>query len=389
MKILAALMIALSPALVLAQPVVPQAEQFDVATLKPQYPHRLFAMDSYGDTGVKIVNGDTLEIEGMVPAASSAVFALDPAGRYFYVCESIWTLGNRGTRQDMISVYDSRTLNLLTEISLPTGGRLQVDSLVHDCDISADGKFAYVYNMQPASSVSVVNLEQRKVVSTVELPGCAMAFPWGNNGFSALCGDGSVATVPLSATGKPGSVTHGAHFFNADEDPIFSESLVDRNNGRAFFISYTGLIYPAQLGEHPSIEKPWSLQVAAGMPAATTDVQQLAWRPGGLDVLVWNKAKNRLYALMHPGTHWTQKHPGSEVWVLDAGSHTLLKRIELPAPTMSIAISQDDQPLLYLLTSNSESADNPGEIITMDPETGQQKGKSNFSGGRVAWVPGF
>ena len=392
MKILAALVMALAPALVLAQS-VPQAEQFDVATLKPQYPHRLFAMDSYGNTGVNIINGDDLSVEGNLPATDESVFALDPAGRYFYVCESIWTKGNRGTRQDMVTVYDSRTLNLVSEIAIP--GRLLVDALSHNCDISASGKFAYVYNMQPAASVIVVNLEQRKVATTVELPGCALAFPWGDNGFSSLCGDGTIATVPLSASGKggaikAGSITHSARFYNPDEDPIFSESLVDRSNGHAFFISYAGLIYPAQLGEQPSIEKPWSLQVAAGLPQAGTGAQDLAWRPGGLNVLVWHKAKNRLYALMHPGPHWTQKKPGTEVWVLDAASHALIRRIGLPQPAISIAISQDDQPLLYALTSPDQAAGPPGEIYTIDPETGLQKGKSNFpGGGRVAWVPGF
>ncbi len=393
MKILAALVIALlPPALVLAQS-VPQAEQLDVATLKPQYPHRLFAGGfPYGATGVNIVNGDDLSIEGNLPATDEAVFALDPAGRYFYVCESIWTKGNRGTRQDMISVYDSRTLKLDTEIALP--GRLLVDALAHNCDVSASGKYAYVYNMQPASSVIVVNLEQRKVVSTVEMPGCALAFPWGENGFSSLCGDGTVATVALPAPGKggmikAGDVTHSARFFDPDNDPIFSESLVDRSSGKAFFISYTGQIYSAQLGEHPSIDSPWSLQVAAGMPQAGTGAQDLAWRPGGLNVLVWHKAKNRLYALMHAGPHWTQKKPGTEVWVLDAASHALIRRIQLPQPTISIAISQDDQPLLYLLTSNDQSAGMPGDIYTIDPETGQQKSKSSFPGGRVAWVPGF
>jgi len=404
MKILAALIIALTPTLGLAQ-TVPQAEQFDVATLKPQYPHRLFAMDSYGDTGVNIINGDDLSVEGNLPASSESVFALDPAGRYFYVCESIWTKGNRGTRQDMISVYDSRTLALTTEIALPTG-RLLVDALVHNCDVSADGKLAYVYNFQPASSVTVVNLETRKVASTVELPGCALAFPWGDHGFSSLCGDGTIATVSLSAAGMPpgaagkagaakaaaanaGAVSHSARFFDPDNDPIFSESLVDRTSGKAFFISYSGQIYPAQLGEHPSIDKPWSLQVSAGMPQAGTGAQELAWRPGGLNVLVWHKGKNRLYALMHPGAHWTQKKPGTEVWVLDAASHALIRRIELPMPTISIAISQDDQPLLYLLTSNNQAAGMPGDVYTIDPDTGLQKGKTNYSGGRVAWVPGF
>lgn len=360
---------------------VPQAEQLDVATLGPNYPHRFFAMNADSDVGIKILNGDTLQIEGLIPAVSLSVLALDPKGRYFYVCESIWSHGNRGTREDMISVYDSRTLNLLTEIQLPLG-RVLTDPLVHQCDISADGKFGYVYNMAPASSMTIVNLEQRKVASTVELPGCALAFPWGEHGFSALCGDGSIASVPLSASGKAGAITHTDKFFDADNDPIFAESLVDRGSGRAFFISYTGLIYPAQLSEHPSIDKPWSLQAAAGFAPATTSMHELAWRPGGLSVIAWHKAAHRLYVLMHPGTHFTERAPGTEVWVVDADARKVLNRIQLSEPADTVAISQDAQPVLYTLTSD-------GGIITYDPQSGERRMKAATRGGGVAWVPGF
>lgn len=382
MNILLALLLALIPALAWTQAApVPQAEQLDVATLKPQYPHRFFAMNVDSDVGVKILNGDTLEVEGLIPAAGLSVFMQDPKGRYFYVCESIWSHGNRGKRDDMISVYDSRTLNLVTEISLPLA-RVLTDPLVHQCDISADGKFAYIYNMTPASSVTVVDLEQRKVASNVELPGCALAFPWGNQGFSALCGDGSIATVPLSANGKAGAITHTAKFFDADSDPIFSESLVDRNSGRAFFISYTGLIYPAQLGARPSIEKPWALQAAAGFAAAGTGMHELAWRPGGENVIAWHKATHRLYVLMHPGTHFTQRTPGTEIWVVDADARKVLNRIALSEPANTVAISQDEQPVLYTLTAD-------GGIVTYDPQSGQRRMKAATRGGGIAWVPGF
>lgn len=380
---LVALWLAVVPALALAQAggAIPQAEQLDVATLKPTYPHRFFAMSADSDIGVKILNGDTLEIEGLIPAASLSVLALDPKGRYFYVCESVWSHGNRGNRDDMVSVYDTRTLDLLTEIKLPVG-RVLVDSLAHECDISADGKYAYVYNMQPASSMTIVNLEQRKVASSVELPGCALAFPWGDSGFSALCGDGSIATVPIGADGKAEAITHTAKFFDPDGDPIFSESLVDRDSGRAFFISYTGLIYPARLSAKPSVEKPWSLQAAAGFAVATTSMHELAWRPGGLGVIAWHKASHRLYVLMHPGTHWTERVPGTEVWVVDSDAHRVLNRIELAEPANTVAISQDERPILYTLTSD-------GAIVTYDPETGQRRMKAATRGGGVAWVPGF
>ena len=380
--LLAALSLSGLPALAVSQPsAVPQAEQLDVATLKPSYPHRFFVMNSDSDVGIKILNGDSLEIEGLIPAAGASVPVLDPGGRYFYVCESIWTRGNRGTRQDLISVYDGRTLNLVNEISLPNP-RALADPTAHACDVSGDGKYAYVYNMQPASSVTVVNLEQRKIIATVELPGCALAYPWGDSGFSALCGDGSVASVPLAANGKPGSVAHSAKFFSPDSDPIFAESVVDRRTGRAFFISYTGLIYPVQLGEHPSLEKPWSLQTAGGFPVAGTGMHELAWRPGGLGLIAWHKRTNRLYVLMHPGVHWTERVAGSEVWVVDSNAHKVLNRIPLTEPASTLAISQDEKPVLYVLADDKA-------IVTYDPETGERKGKAATPGGDFVLVTDF
>jgi methylamine dehydrogenase heavy chain len=379
-RILAALLLAAAPAFAYAQSAVPQAEQLDVATLKPQYPHRLFAaMGFFGGSGFEIIDGDDHQIEGTVPGYSP-VLALDPAGHDLYVCETIWTLGNRGTRQDMVSVYDARTLNLTSEISIP--GRLLVGPRTHNCLTSASGKYLYVYNMQPASSIIVVDLAARKVASVIEIPGCAAAFPWHDQGFSSLCGDGSIATVTLTANGHSQAITHSARFFDADNDPIFEESLVDRDSGRALFLSYTGLIYPARLGARPSIDKPWSIQTAAGLPVATTGVQDLAWRPGGQRMLAWHKATNRLYVVMHVGAHWSQREPGTEVWVLDEASHKLIKRLQAPEPLNGIQISQDDAPLLYA-TSRS------GNLYTLDPETGEQKVKGSIHAGGIVWVPGF
>jgi methylamine dehydrogenase heavy chain len=371
-----------SPALVLAQSAntVPQAEQFDVATLAPQYPHRLFTSSpGYGSGSFLILNGDTLSIEGSI-SGSRGVLAVDPGGRNYYVCETIWTLGNRGTRQDMVTVYDGRTLNLSGEIPIP--GRLLVGVRTHNCDISASGKFAYVYNMQPASSVIVVDLKQRRVASVIEIPGCANAFPWGDEGFASLCGDGTLATSSLSAQGQPGKLAHSARFFDADSDPIFEESLVDRTSGRAYFLSYTGLIYPAQLSDQPTIEQPWSLQEAAGLPRAGTGVQELAWRPGGVHMIAWHKATNRLYVLMHVGAHWSHRALGTELWIVDAAAHKVLKRVAVPEPMNGVAISQDDNPLLYVVGRT-------GEVYTLDPQTGQQKMKGDGHAGSLMWVPGF
>ncbi len=374
----ALLMTGFSGAMAQSSSPVPATEQSDVTTLKPAYPHRVFVQAGFEGTGVKILNGDTGAYEAAVPTSEYAVFNFDPSGKYFYVSESIWTKGNRGTRQDMVTVYDGATLKLVTEI--PLAGRLIIDQRPHLFDINASGKLGFVYNMSPASSVIVVDLEKRKVASTVEVPGCALAFAWGENGFSSLCGDGSLATAVLNGT--KATVTHSAPFFDSNNDPIFEQSLTDHATGKAVFISFTGLIYTAQLGATPTIDKPWSIQAAAGLPAAGTGVQELAWRPGGLQTIAWNKGKGRIYVLMHAGNHWTHKKAGSEVWVLDLANHTMIKRLKLDKDALAIAVSQDNDALLYTLTEK-------GKLNVLDAETGATKVMGKIVAGHTLWVPGF
>ncbi|MFK9781039.1 amine dehydrogenase large subunit, partial [Escherichia coli] len=64
--------------------------------------------------------------------------------------------------------------------------------------VSDDGKFGYVYNYNPATSVNIVDLVKRKFVKAVELPGCADLVTGPGVGLSALCNDGSIATVALT-----------------------------------------------------------------------------------------------------------------------------------------------------------------------------------------------
>ncbi len=111
-------------------------------------------------------------------------------------------------------IYDDQ-LKLVSEITLP--GRLISVPKSPTLDISADGKFAYVYNMQPATSVAVVDLVARKTASVVEIPGCGMVYPWGPSGFASLCADGSLAYA--TKQGNKYTVKHTAQFFDGENDP--------------------------------------------------------------------------------------------------------------------------------------------------------------------------
>ncbi len=364
-----------------------EPEQSDVATLSPNPPHRFFTV---GRTGSVIFDGDSGKMEGSIPSGYSPNLAIAPDNSQFYVSETYWSHGARGTREDLLSIYDAKTLDLVKEIPLP--GRALVFK-TQNFDLNATGTRAYVYIMHPASSVAWVDLKKQAVGGSVEIPGCALVFPWGDTGFSSLCGDGSLATVVIPEAGPP-TVTHTKPFFDANKDPIFEESFVDRATGKAVFISYTGLVYEAQLGPSTVVAKPWSIQQAAGYAAAGTGVQELAWRPGGGQFAALHKASGKLFVLMHPGNYWTQRQGGTEIWVLDTKTHGLVSRFPLrPVPTSGlgddavpyyedIGVSQDAKPLLYLL--------NPaGGDLVLDADSGEQLRKVEFASGARVMVPGY
>lgn len=355
------------------------AETSDVATLPPAGPHRLFVMGGLASAGANVVEADTdeLKVVGLIPIGRGGVMNMSRDASRIFVAETFYSRGNRGTREDVLTVYDGQTLNLLNELVLP--GRLLVVMRPNLLEVSEDGQLLYVYDMVPASSVHVVDLRQNKVVTSVDLPGCALALPYGPRSFASICGDGTIGVAQVAQSG-PSKVTFTKPFFDANLDPLFEGSVVDRTSGDAWFLSYSGKIYPAKLGATAVVGKPWSVSAAAGFPVAGTGVQDLAWRPGGSgQMLALHRAAKRLYVLMHTGNHWTHKAPGTEVWVLDATNQTLIRRINLEAPANGIAVSQDANPLLYALGE--------GELAVLDATTGAKLRKRKLSG-NLAFVPG-
>lgn len=327
--------------------IVPEIEENDVATLPAAGAHWAFVGDAVRG-GVRIVDGDTGRFIGGIYTGQFADFALDPLGRSFYVAETIWTRGNRGKRQDLLTVYDPHSLKIVAEIEIP--GRLLIGSRALNLGIAPDGRHAFVYNLDPASSIEVIDLVTRRFVGAVELPGCALAIAAGN-ATNALCSDGTMATVTYDAR-MQGKVERSPVFFSAEEDPIFDNSFVDRRTGKAIFMTYSGLLHEANLGARPAIAAPWSLQQAAGLPAGSTAPLATGWFPGGRQPIAFNRATGRAYVLMHMGEFWSHKQAGSELWEIDLAARRVLRRRRLDDPAAAVAVSQDAGALLFLVDEN-------------------------------------
>ena len=223
---------------------------------------------------------------------------------------------------------------------------------------SADGKRLYVANITPAASVTVIDAVSKQVLSEIDTAACVLAYPSGNDRFTALCESGKALTVTLDANGKEAKRTMSEAFIDVDKDPAFVNA--SRYQGAYLFTTYGGNVRSADFsGDKPAFGKPWPL---------LTDAERAeGWRPGGRQTAVQAR-QNRYYVLMHKGGDGSHKDPGTQVWVYDLKSKQRVARWDLAQqkvdPLVSIQVSEDDKPLFYGLTATSD-------LVVMDARSGK------------------
>lgn len=344
-----------------ATPPVLQSETAGVTPFTGLTPHELTysTMDGLTGGGIRVIDGDDTKLVATVYSSQYANFAWAPDHRTLYISETYWTLGNRGKREDVLSIYGGPALRNEGEITLP--GRLISDPKTHTFELSPDGRYAYDYSFQPAPAVSVTDLQARKVVASVEIPGCGLVFPFGRRGFASLCADGSLAVADVDRQGKY-TVHRTKRFFDIMTDPVMDESVADRHSGLALFITNDGWVHPVHLADTPNFEPPWSIEKAAGLSPATSDPGHVTWRPSGQVPFAYDGSRHRLFALMREGTAWNNEKAGSEIWVLDVVHHRLLHRWQVPESALLVAVTHDEHPLLFALSQEW--------LWVMDPDSG-------------------
>jgi len=284
------------------------------------------------------VGSDARAVEGNLQARDSAMLLISSTRPEIYVADTVWSRGTRGTRTDYITVYDTKTLSPTAEIVLPTKRGL-ITAMEGMFAFTDDERIGLVFNFTPASSVTVVDLVKRKVLSQVEIPGCSLIYPTGQRGFSTLCASGTVLSLSLSADGKVISRSESKPFNVIDTDPLFTWSAT--LGGVRYFPTMLGHVQPIDThGDAAAVLPPWSL-VSQEEAAAN-------WRPSGWQPVTGDGASS-LYVLMQPDAReGSYKEPGTEVWVFDVASKTRTRRLRLVRPGSSIALTHTTQPLLLV-----------------------------------------
>ena len=284
-------------------------------------------------------SGNMLGLFSLTP--HTPAIAVNRSRGEVYAAESYWSRLYRGTREDVLTVYDITTLSPVAEIDIPD----KMAQLVHDSNIGlmGNGRFVLVYNLTPAQSVSVVDVESRQFAAEISVPGCGMILPVNDASFFMVCGDGSVQLIQLAADGTESSRTRSEQFFDVEADAIFDRAARTREGW--LLVSHAGLAYEVSAdGVEVSVGEPWSL-------VSDAERSEL-WRPGGTALLTVHRSSNLAFILMHQGEVDTHHEPGSELWVFDIGKQKRVARWVLDKTWRDILVLQGERPRLVAHTDD-------------------------------------
>src|SRR5262245_30648124 len=276
-------------------------------SLPEQLPPHAFWMSDIVLHRTALFDADTGALRGTISSGTAGVgfviFPLPAPDRpEIYIPETYFERGVRGTRTDVVTIYDARTLAPIQEIGIPPKRAEYFPGNAANA-LSDDGRFMAVFNLTPVTSLSIVDLQARRFTTEVSTPGCSLVYGAGPHRFLMLCANGGTLTVTLDDAGEAKVERSATPFFDAQKDPV-TEKAVRRAN-EWLFVSFAGVIHPLDVaGDTPRPGETWSL--------VDEQDQKTGWRIGGLQHLAVHAASGRLYALMHQGGPDTHKQSGTE-----------------------------------------------------------------------------
>ncbi|MCU9947814.1 amine dehydrogenase large subunit [Pseudomonas sp. PDM13] len=256
-----------------------------------------------------------------------------------YASEIYFSRGVRGTRSDVVTVYDARTLSPKYEIEIPPKRMTALISTGLSV-LSDDERFLLVLNFTPAQSVSIVDLEQRRFVGEVAIPGCASLYPAGPRDFYAICGNGGFFHLRLDDQGQVAAQERTQPLFDPLQDLLLTTG--SRMGDTWYFVSQQNNAYGLRMGAE-------GIEAAAHWSLVSDAERADGWGIAGNHGTALHVNSGRLFVLMHQDKPENYQKPGTEVWVFDVRSQKRLARIELDEQSTAIGVSQGEQPRLYSL----------------------------------------
>lgn len=320
-------------------------ETLTVAKLPAPNAHRLYVADitiqHIVDNRLHVIDGEHFKYLGQFATGYAGQSTLSRDRKELYVATTYFPRLARGERTDVVEVHDPATLEFRAEIVIPPR-RAQALPYEGVLRTSADGRWLFVQNATPATSVTVVDLKARKFAAEIPNPGCWVIIPseTAADRFSTICGDGTLQTMTLNDDGTLKARTRSERFFDPDTDPVYvqTQNIGDRH----YLVSFHGQVYAADLSAATArVDAPWSLLGPADAKPK--------WRPGGYQLFAVHRGQKRMYIGMHKGgAEGTHKNPADEIWVIDLERRQRVARLPGQA-AVALVVEQTPEPALYAL----------------------------------------
>lgn len=307
-----------------------------------------------GAGSIAVFGKSDLSFKGLMSSGSMGQMLIAPDGKTAYSQSTFMKRYLYGDLEHVLQVYDIAKLTPVREIALPPKAAMTL-GYAPMLQQSADGRFVYVQNGTPASSVTIVDIAKGAAVQEVPTPGCWGIYPAPSGAkFSSLCGTGSLLTVTLGADGTTAETASSAKIFDAGSDPVFIAGA--RVDGDLVFASFNGTLYRVSDADK-AVKLVDTVKIADGVEGK--------WAPGGYGVIAYAAKAGVVFATMHPdaadGTH---KNPASEIWAYDLKAKKLLSRSPVDH-VASLTVSDDETPVLIGLTEDPKVL-----RFTSDPKAG-------------------
>ncbi len=280
-----------------------------------------------------------IAISGHTPAVQPSM-----ARREFYAAASYYSRGSYGERTDLLTIHDFENLSPVAEVDIPE--KILALPFRGYIGLMSSGNFVGVANMNPAQSVSIVNVENRSFVTDISTPGCGLIMPVDNDGFMSLCGDGTLQLIQLDDAGNESNRVRSSPFFEIQEDPVYDRPRPTRSGW--LLLSNAGKVFNVTTaGTRIDISEPWSI--------VTAEDAAEGWYPGGTQFHTIHKELELMYVAMHQGEQYTHHEPGTEIWVFDLAEQRRVASIELEIPAAMLMVTQEEKPLLIVGNTDGET----------------------------------
>ena len=264
-----------------------------------------------------LIDGDAGEIKGtLILSKFSPAIRPHMSANKIYSYGSFYSRGYYGDREDVVLIFDASTTVPIAEIPLPPKtagiGHSGMIALLKD-------EYLGVWNISPATSFSVTNIQTNEFVTEIETPGCAMIYAI-EDGFIMPCSDGTIQYVALTNAGMEGSRVRSESFFNGIEDPIMDYAV--KTGDGWMFVSLEGMVFEVTVTNGSvNVSEPWSINPESNGVADINGVMRTDdddWRIGGRQPFAFNASTGYLMTVMHKGGgQETFEDPGTEIWAFN------------------------------------------------------------------------